>query len=181
MEPTTQHNIHDVPTAAELAGALTAQHGMIRLGFHDTRHGSARAQATATKKLLLLLAMHEAAEQVTIHRMLERAGSGEVGIGEERTAEEVQAVQLIERLQEFEPTSYEHTMQLGLLEEAVTQHNAAEEATELPLLGDLDATERFRVGEALAAVITGLKGNCPIEYGDFSTMLSDGRSWLAAD
>lgn len=179
MEPTLQDNLQDVPTAAELAGALTAQHGMIRFAFHDVREGSAKHQAEASKRLLLLLAMHDAAEQLTIHQALARAGGGEDGVGTDRMGEEQQTVQLIERFQEFEPGSYEHTMQLGLLEEAVLHHNAAEEASELPLFGNLDATERHRVGKALAAVAAAAEGNCPIAYGEFSTMLSDSRAWLA--
>ncbi|MFC6707045.1 hemerythrin domain-containing protein [Flexivirga alba] len=134
-----QHNIDDIPTAIEIAGAVTAQHGMIRAAFHAAKTGSEEDQEVATELLLRLLAMHEAAEQLTVHPSLAHAGGGPVGVGDDRMAEERQTVQLVERLQELDRGSYEYNMQLALLEEAVTHHATAEEASELPLFADLGA------------------------------------------
>lgn len=174
-----QNNIDDIPTAIEVAGAVTAQHGMIRAAFHSAKTGSDESQEAATKRLLRLLAMHEAAEQLTVHPALAHAGSGPVGVGDDRIAEERQTVQLIERLQEFGHGSYEYNMQLALIEEAVTHHATAEEASELPLFSDLSATERLTIWQALQAVATAVEGDCPIEYGDFSSMVRDSTTWLA--
>lgn len=173
-------NLHvdDVPTAAELASAVTAQHGVIKMTFHEAKHGPASGRQAATRRLLLLLAMHEAAEQLTVHPALARAGGGQTGIGDDRMSEEEQAVQLAERLQELEPGSYEHSMQLALLEEAVLLHATTEEKTELPLFGELEDGDRRRLSRALTAVADAVEGACPIEYDAFSRMVSDSRAWL---
>lgn len=172
-----QDKIDDVPTATELVGEVTAQHGMIRAAFHAAKTGSDEAQQTGCRRLLQLLAMHEAAEQLTVHRALAAAGGGPVGVGDDRLAEEQQTIQLVERLQSFDYRSYEYDMQLGLLEEAVIHHAMAEEASELPLFGTLDAAERWATGRAMRAVATAAD-DCPIEYGEFSAMLQDSMSWL---
>lgn len=174
-----EKNNDGVPTAAEVAGYVTAQHGMIRSAFHAAKTGSEEHQQAATRRLLQLLAMHEAAEQLTVHPALAHAGTGPVGVGEDRMAEEEQAVQLAERLQHFEYGSYEYKMQLALLEEAVTHHATSEETAELPLFENLTATERLTIGQALRAVGNAVDGQCPIEYADFSTMLRDSKTWLA--
>lgn len=174
-----QNHIDDVPAASEIAGQVTAQHGMIRSAFHAAKSGSAEQQEAATQHLLRLLAMHEAAEQLTVHPALARAGGGAIGVGDDRMAEEEQAVQLAERLQSLDHGSYEHKMQFRLLEEAVTHHATSEETSELPLFGDLDATERLTIGQALHAVAAAVEGDCPIAYGPFATMVQDTKAWLA--
>lgn len=179
VQANVQPNIDDIPTAAELVGQVTAQHGMIHAAFHAAKAGSGEAKQRAIRRLLLLLAMHEAAEQLTIHPALAHAGGGPVGVGDDRMAEERQSVQLVERLQMFDQGSYEFNMQFALLEEAVTHHAKSEEASELPLFGDLDATERLTIGQALRAVAEAVDGDCPIEYDDFSAMVRNSRAWLA--
>lgn len=172
-------DIDDVPTAAELGGQVTAQHGMIRAGFHAVKAASGNEQETATRELLRLLAMHEAAEELTVHPALAHAGSGPLGVGEDRMQEEQQAVQLVERLQALDVGSYEYKMQFRLLEEAVTHHATSEETSELPLFETLTATERLTAGQALRAVTNAVEGDCPIEYGAFSGMVRDTTTWLA--
>jgi len=174
----TQDNTGDAPTAAQIAAAVTAQHGMIKTAFHAAKTGSGEERQAATRRLLRLLAMHEAAEQLSVHPALARAGGGEVGVGDDRMAEEQQAVQLAERLQGFEPDSYEHNMQLALLEEAVTHHAAAEELSELPLFDDLTATERLTISQALGAVARAVEEDNLVGYTDFSSMVRETTSWL---
>lgn len=173
-----QNNFDDVPTAFELAGRVTAQHGMIRSGFHAAKEGPDDERQAATRRLLQLLAMHEAAEQLTVHPALAHAGGGPVGVGDDRASEEQQAVQLIERLQLLDYGSYEYNMQFALLEEAVSYHATAEENSELPLFEDLDATERVTIGRAFAAVERAVDNGSPVAYDSFSTMVQDARSWL---
>ncbi|RNI22909.1 hemerythrin domain-containing protein [Flexivirga caeni] len=173
-----QTNSSHIPTATEIGTAITAQHGMIRMAFQEAKGSAGQRQRHTTRRLLQLLAMHEAAEQLTVHPALARAGGGEVGIGDDRMAEEEQAVQLAERLQEFEPGSYEHGMQLALLEEAVTQHAEAEEMSELPLIDDLDESERRKIGEAVGAVARAVQEDRLVEYQDFSGMVRRARGWL---
>lgn len=174
-----QNNLDDIPTVTEIAGAVTEQHGMISAAFRTAKSGSEEDQRSATKQLLRLLAMHEAAEQLTIHPALAHAGGGPLGVGDDRMAEERQTVQLIERLQEFDLGSYEYNMQFALLEEAVTHHATAEETSELPLFSGLTATERLTIWQALDAVRSAVSGDCPIDHGDFSTMVRDSTTWLA--
>ena len=174
-----QRNFGEVPTATEIAGAVTAQHGMIRSAFHAAKTGSDTTKRAATRRLLQLLAMHEAAEQLTVHPALLRAGGGVVGVGEDRMEEEQQATQLVERLQDFEYGTYEHDMQFALLEEAVTHHAEAEERSELPLFDELDETERLTIAQALGAVARAVDEDDLVAYGPFSTMVREATSRLA--
>jgi hypothetical protein len=124
--------------------------------------------------------MHEAAEQLTVHPALLRAGRGVLGVGEDRMEEEQQATQLAERLQGFEYGTYEHDMQFALLEEAVTHHAEAEERSELPLFDELDETERLTIAQALGAVARAVENDNLVAYGRFSTMVGAATSWLAS-
>lgn len=174
----TQERISEVPSGAEIAADVTAQHGMIKAAFHAAKTGSAQERQKATRQLLQLLAMHEAAEQLSVHPALAKAGGGEVGIGEDRTAEEEQAVQLAERLQGFEPDSYEYDLQFALLEEAVTHHATAEELSELPLFEDLTATQRLGISQAVGAVRRAAADGDLVSYDTFSAMIRQATSWL---
>jgi len=152
---------------------------MIRTAFHAAQNGSDETKQEATRRLLVLLALHEAAEQLTMHTAFAHAGGGEIGIGDDRMAEEQQTVQLIERLQGFEYGTYEYDMQFALMEEAVIHHAAAEELSEVPLFEDLTEPQRLSIGRAFDAVARVADDGYPIDYDRFSTMMQAATAWLA--
>ena len=168
----------DAPTVAQLTGAVTEQHGMVRTAFRTLQHAGADDREAALHALLQLLALHEAAEQLTVHPAITRMGSERVG--RERAAEEKQAVQLIERLQDLEPASFEFHIQLDLLEEAVENHATAEEERELPRFVELTAAERTAIGTALARVVDGVGlERAPLATVAFGRMVDQAKAHLS--
>lgn len=151
-EPARPHHERDwtMSTHAELVAAVTAQHGQVTQLIARTKESEGDDRRANLAALRRLMALHEAAEQATLHPLLATLGGPESESGRERMAEEEEAANLVDRLDGFEVSSYEFIMQLQLLEEAMTFHATAEEERELPRLRDAPEADLRRAVGALA-------------------------------
>ncbi|WP_137122275.1 cytochrome P450 [Segeticoccus rhizosphaerae] len=137
---------------ADLVAAVTAQHGQIAQLISRTAQSEGETRREAFEALRRLMALHEAAEQATIHPLVTASNGEGSEVGQERVEEEDEASNLMERLESFDVTSYEFTIQVQLLEEAVTFHANAEETRELPRLRDAPEADLRRAIGALSTV-----------------------------
>ncbi len=137
-------------THAELVSAVSAQHGRIAQLIRWTNEATESDRVAAFDELRRTLALHEAAEQETIHPLLHALGEDHGDVGRERVEEEQEASTLVARLESLLVTSFEFGVQLGLLEEAITFHATAEEQRELPRLVDASEADLRRAITALS-------------------------------
>jgi fatty-acid peroxygenase len=151
---------------AELVAAVTSQHGQIAELISRTALTDGETRREAFEAMRRLMALHEAAEQATIHPLVTTSDGEGSEVGEQRVVEEDEASNLMERLEGFDVSSYEFTVQVQLLEEAMTFHAKAEETRELPTLRGAPEADLRR---AIAALSTAEQLSAP------------GSEWAAPD
>jgi uncharacterized membrane protein len=135
-------------TARDVVEAVTAQHGEITRLLRAVRTADDGTRADALHRLCAYLAGHEAVEEVLLHPRAE--ATPDPALGTQRVVEEEGVGQQIGRLEDAGVTSPVFVTQLGLLEEAITQHAAAEEKQELPgILDSVDASDAALIVRAL--------------------------------
>lgn len=127
----------------DLTTVLAGQHARIRELFATALAAPPEGRAQQFGRLSRLLAIHEAAEQESLHGAADPAADSDLGIAAtdkatdeevsaQRRREEQAAGDTIENLQGMDPTSLSFRMQLAQLQEAVSRHADAEETEELP-------------------------------------------------
>jgi hypothetical protein len=123
----------------DVTTVLSEQHAGIRRAFvraalpGPNRDGEFR-------RLVRMLAEHEAAEEAHVHPAVRRAGRGRVAAA--RVGEEERAKRLLARLWEGGPHGRGYPLLLGLLGWQVLRHAAREEREEFPVLDGLGPARR---------------------------------------
>ncbi len=118
---------------------LREQHAGIRRAFvRAALPGPSRADEF--RRLVRMLAEHEAAEQAHVHPTVRRVGRGRVAAA--RVGEEERAKRLLARLWKGGPHGRGYLLLLGLLGWRVLRHAAREEREEFPVLDGLGPAKR---------------------------------------
>lgn len=119
---------------------LRDQHAGIRRAFvRAARPGPGRPGEF--RRLVRMLAQHEAAEEAHVHPVVRHAGR--TGAAAARVAEEARAKRLLASLWEKGPRDRGYLARLGLLAWHVTRHAAREEREEFPVLRGLGPVRRW--------------------------------------
>ena len=127
----------------DLTTVLAGQHAKIRGLFATVLAAPPEGRAQEFGRLERLLAIHEAAEQESLHGTAVPAAPSDLGtaatgdasdeeVSARRLREEEAAGDTLEHLQGMDPTSLFFRLQVEDLEEAVKRHADAEETEELP-------------------------------------------------
>lgn len=125
---------------------LREQHADIRRGFvRAALPGPGRPGEF--RRLVRMLAEHEAAEEAHIHPTVRRAGRKHVAAA--RAGEEERAKRLLARLCRGGPQSRGYLLLLGLLGWQVMRHAAREEREEFPVLEALGPARRWLLAAEL--------------------------------
>lgn len=128
------------PATMDVTTVLRDQHARIRRAFvRAARPGGRRAGEF--RRLVRMLAQHEAAEEAHVHPAVRNAGRGSIGAA--RVSEEARAKQSLARLWEAGPRGRGYLLRLGLLAWHVTRHAASEEREEFPVLRGLSRARRW--------------------------------------
>ncbi len=123
----------------DVTTVLREQHAGIRRAFaRAALPGPSRADEF--RRLVRMLAEHEAAEQAHVHPTVRRVGRGRVAAA--RVGEEDRAKRLLARLWEGGPRGRGYLLLLGLLGWQVLRHAAREEREEFPVLDRLGPVKR---------------------------------------
>ncbi|MET8158410.1 hemerythrin domain-containing protein [Sphaerisporangium sp. NPDC005289] len=137
---------------------LLRQHALIRDLFDQVEQASAEERPEAFTRLVRMLAVHETAEEETVHPYARKKIDGGDGVVDDRLAEENQAKQLLEDLDKNGPDAPDFLERLLLLRTAVTAHARSEERYEFTQLrAQTTAAER----RALAAGVKAAEAMAP--------------------
>jgi hypothetical protein len=127
----------------DVTTVLKEQHKEIRRAFgRAALPGSGREEAF--RRLVRMLATHEAAEEAHVHPAARRAGRQAVAAA--RMGEEEHAKRLLAKLQEIGPQGRGYLATLGALGREVLAHAAREEREEFPALARLGRRRRWLLG-----------------------------------
>lgn len=126
-------------TTTDVTTVLRDQHADIRRGFVRAALPGPR-RAGEFRRLVRMLAQHEAAEEAHVHPAVRNAGRGSIAAA--RITEEARAKQALARLWEAGPHGRGYLARLGLLAWHVTRHAASEERGEFPVLRGLGPVRR---------------------------------------
>lgn len=126
---------------ADVVALLIDQHTRIRDLFTAVETGEGDERATAFARLVRLLALHEAAEEVVVHPAARHVEGGDAVV-EDRLAEEGQAKEQLARLEALGPDHPEFAEGLAVLRLSVLEHANHEENYEFRYLrSHYDAAE----------------------------------------
>ncbi|NUW32472.1 hemerythrin domain-containing protein [Nonomuraea sp. SMC257] len=109
---------------------LLAQHAMIRDMFDDVERAAPDQRGPAFTRLVRMLAVHETAEEEIVHPYVRKVVDGGDAVVDDRLAEEREAKELLQRLEEEGPDAPDFLERLALLRAAVTAHAQSEERHE---------------------------------------------------
>lgn len=118
----------------DVTAILRNQHAGIRRAFLRAALPGPR-RAREFRRLVRMLAQHEAAEEAHVHPAVRNAGRGHIAAA--RVSEEARAKRSLARLRETGPHTAGYLPRLGLLAWQVIRHSASEERGEFPVLRDL--------------------------------------------
>ena len=124
----------------DVTTVLKAQHAGIRRAFVRAALPGPR-RAGEFRRLVRMLAQHEAAEEAHVHPAIRNAGRGSIAAA--RVSEEARAKQSLARLWEAGPHGSGYLPRLGLLAWHVIRHAASEERKEFPVLRGLGPARRW--------------------------------------
>jgi hemerythrin superfamily protein len=131
---------------------LMRQHGLIHDLFDDVRATSAQARPPAFARLVRMLAVHETAEEMTVHPLARTALPGGPGVVDDRLGEEKSAKELLSRLETLDPADPGFLPLLDELRLAVLAHARAEERYEFVKLRETtDEATLSRLATAVKA------------------------------
>ncbi|MEU6727606.1 hemerythrin domain-containing protein [Nonomuraea wenchangensis] len=131
---TAQQTAPEKMAEADVIELLQAQHGMIRNLFDEVEQASADRRAEAFTRLVRLLAVHETAEEEIVHPRARHAFEGGDGIVDDRLAEEHEAKELLQRMDQAGADAPDFMKNLLMLRAAVEAHARAEERYEFTKL-----------------------------------------------
>jgi hypothetical protein len=126
----------------DVTTVLKEQHKEIRRAFGRAALPG-RGRPEAFRRLVRLLATHEAAEEAHVHPTARRVARAAAAA---RVGEEERAKLLLARLQEIGPHGRGYLTTLGTLSRAVLAHAAREEREEFPALARLGRGRRWLLG-----------------------------------
>jgi hypothetical protein len=109
---------------------LLRQHALIRDLFDEVSRCRGDAKADAFSRLVRMLAVHETAEEEIVHPFARRKLVGGDTIVDSRLAEEREAKELLELLDDMDCNTPDFSQKLEMLRAAVFAHAAAEERYE---------------------------------------------------
>lgn len=118
----------------DLVDLLLDQHSQIRDLFAEVEAGAGPQRVDAFHRLVQLLAVHETAEEEIVHPLARRSIDGGEGVVDARLAEEHDAKQQLQALEQLDPESAEFGTALAELRQAVITHANHEEAYEFRYL-----------------------------------------------
>jgi Hemerythrin HHE cation binding domain len=127
----------------EVTSVLKNQHQQIRRAFARAALPG-RGRGDAFRRLVRMLAVHEAAEQAHVHPATRR--TGRKGTAAARLGEEEHAKQLLARLCQIGPYGDGYLRRLRVLRREVLAHAAREEREEFPALNTLGRFRRRLLG-----------------------------------
>jgi hypothetical protein len=126
----------------DVTTVLKEQHKEIRRAFGRAALPG-RGREEAMRRLVRMLATHEAAEEAHVHPALRRVARQAAAA---RVGEEEKAKRLLARLREIGPHGHGYLPTLGLLCREVLTHAAREEREEFPALARLGRGRRWLLG-----------------------------------
>ena len=124
----------------DVTTVLRDQHAEIRRAFVRAALPGPR-RAAEFRRLVRMLAQHEAAEEAHVHPTTRRAGRRATAAA--RVGEEERAKQLLARLWQIGPHGAGYLRCLGALGREVLAHAAREEREEFPVLDGLGRAKRW--------------------------------------
>jgi hemerythrin superfamily protein len=155
---TNQRSMPETMSENDVIDLLIAQHGRIRDLFDEVEQASAGERSEAFTRLVRMLAVHETAEEEIVHPYARAKIEGGDGIVDDRLAEENQAKQLLQSMDQAGPAAPDFMENLLLLRGAVEAHARSEERYEFAKLR-ADTTEAER--RALAAGVKAAEAMAP--------------------
>ncbi|MFF4624114.1 hemerythrin domain-containing protein [Nonomuraea jabiensis] len=154
---TTQKTRPETMGESDVIELLVAQHAMIRDLFDEVEQATPDQRGEAFTRLVRLLAVHETAEEEVVHPYARLKIDGGDAIVDDRLAEENQAKELLQRMDQAGPTAPDFAEKLAVLRAAVEAHARSEERYEFTQLrGHTSEAERrgmalgVKAAEALA-------------------------------
>lgn len=136
---------------------LIAQHSMIRDLFAEVKRTRDAEQRETFERLVRLLAVHETAEEEVVHPLSRQQPGGD-GVVDDRLAEERQAKEMLQRLEEIGPGGAGFEPLLEELRIAVLTHARAEERYEFVQLQHRSSPEHL---SRLATVVRSAEAVAP--------------------
>lgn len=148
----TPHAGDDKARDDDVVTLLKRQHGDIRNLFDEVEATTGEERRDAFRRLVRLLAVHETAEQETIHPFARRALSGGEQVVEDRLAEEKAAKESLADLEELDTDDPDFLPRLTALRTDVQEHARAEERYEFThIYRSTDATNLAAMAKAVKA------------------------------
>jgi Hemerythrin HHE cation binding domain. len=115
---------------SDVIDLLQRQHALIRDLFDEVERSSGTERREAFQRLVRLLAVHETAEEEIVHPYARRTLPGGVDVVDERLAEEREAKELLQRMDQAGVDDPNFMTNLERLRVAVIAHARAEERYE---------------------------------------------------
>lgn len=134
----------------DVATAIREHHTLIRQLFADVQKAAPGERADAFEPLVRLLAVHETAEEMIVYPMIATLDDAAREVAEARKREEDAAKKALAELEGMDAGTPEFMAALGRFQGDVELHASNEEAEVLPLLDQLDADRKQRMGGAFA-------------------------------
>jgi hemerythrin superfamily protein len=119
---------------SDVIDLLLAQHGMIRDLFDEVEQATPDQRREAFTRLVRLLAVHETAEEEIVHPYARLKIDGGDAVVDDRLAEENQAKELLQQMDQAGPDAPDFAEKLAVLRAAVEAHARSEERYEFTQL-----------------------------------------------
>ncbi|MBB5784485.1 hemerythrin domain-containing protein [Nonomuraea jabiensis] len=131
---TTQKTRPETMGESDVIDLLVAQHAMIRDLFDEVEQATPDQRGEAFTRLVRLLAVHETAEEEIVHPYARLKIDGGDAVVDDRLAEENQAKELLQQMDQAGPGAPDFAEKLAVLRAAVEAHARSEERYEFTQL-----------------------------------------------
>ncbi|MEV4016007.1 hemerythrin domain-containing protein [Nonomuraea angiospora] len=131
---TTHKTMPETMGESDVIDLLLAQHAMIRDLFDEVEQATPDERGEAFTRLVRLLAVHETAEEEIVHPYARLKIDGGDAVVDDRLAEERQAKELLQQLDQAGPAAPDFAEKLAVLRAAVEAHARSEERYEFTQL-----------------------------------------------
>ncbi|MFG6192737.1 hemerythrin domain-containing protein [Nonomuraea sp. JJY05] len=131
---TTQRTMPETMGENDVIDLLLAQHAMIRDLFDEVEQAAPDQRGEAFTRLVRLLAVHETAEEEIVHPYARLKIDGGDAVVDDRLAEENQAKELLQQMDQAGPNAPDFAEKLAVLRAAVEAHARSEERYEFTQL-----------------------------------------------
>ncbi|MEV0210500.1 hemerythrin domain-containing protein [Streptomyces sp. NPDC050788] len=148
----TPHAGDDRSRDDDVVSLLMRQHGDIRNLFDEVERSKGEERRDAFRRLVRLLAVHEAAEEEVVHPFVRRSIEGGEQVVKDRLAEEKSAKETLSTLDDTDTDDPKFMPQLMMLRRDVQEHARAEERYEFThIRRSTDATNLAAMAKAVKA------------------------------